>query len=77
LTITTLPPGKRGAAYGSTFFNGMPTGRDVQFTNIHKDLNLLAMKDRWEDNIKIDIKWGGRVWTAFTWLRIRSYDGLL
>jgi hypothetical protein len=26
----------------------------------------------WEDSIKMDVKWGVRVWTVFTWLGIES-----
>jgi hypothetical protein len=32
---------------------------------------------RWEDNIKIDLKYGGRVWTGFIWLRIGTGGGMI
>jgi hypothetical protein len=32
---------------------------------------------RWETNIKMDTKYGGRVWTGFIYLRIGTSGGLL
>jgi hypothetical protein len=32
---------------------------------------------RWEDNMKLDLKYGVRVWTEFIWLRIGSIDRLV
>jgi hypothetical protein len=33
---------------------------------------------RWEDIIRMDLsEMGGKVWSGFTWLRIRTSDGLL
>jgi hypothetical protein len=33
---------------------------------------------RWEDNIKLDLKnYDVKLWLIFTWLRIRTYHGLL
>jgi hypothetical protein len=32
---------------------------------------------RREDNFKMDLKWGMRVWTGFNWLGIRTTGGFL
>jgi hypothetical protein len=32
---------------------------------------------RWEDNIKMDLRWDDVVWTRLIWLRIRTSGGLL
>jgi hypothetical protein len=34
-------------------------------------------RHRWEDNIKLGIEEGARVWTGFAWLRIETGAGLL
>jgi hypothetical protein len=31
----------------------------------------------WEDHIKMDLRWGGIVWTALIWLRIGTSGGIL
>jgi hypothetical protein len=33
---------------------------------------LGRIRRRWEDNIKIDLRYDGVVWTGFIWLRISS-----
>jgi hypothetical protein len=31
---------------------------------------------RWENNIKMVLRWGGVVWTGFMWLRIGTSGGV-
>jgi hypothetical protein len=38
---------------------------------------LGKLRCRWEDNIKMDVRWDGVVWTALVWLRIETSGGLL
>jgi hypothetical protein len=32
---------------------------------------------RWVDNIKMDLRWDGKVWSESNWLRIGTSGGLL
>jgi hypothetical protein len=38
---------------------------------------LGRLRRRWVDNIKIDLRWDGMVWTGLIWLRIGASGGLL
>jgi hypothetical protein len=39
--------------------------------------SLGSPKYRWKDNINMDLKESGRVWTGFFWLRMWTSGGLL
>jgi hypothetical protein len=34
-------------------------------------------RHRWVDNIKMDLRWDGMVWTGSNWLRIGTSGGLV
>jgi hypothetical protein len=34
-------------------------------------------RHRWEDNIRMDLRWDAVVWTGLIWLRIGTSGGLL
>jgi hypothetical protein len=37
---------------------------------------LGRLRHRWKNNIKVDLKYGVKVWTGSIWLRIRTSGGL-
>jgi hypothetical protein len=39
--------------------------------------NPEGKRRRWEDNIKVDLRWDGVVWTGLIWLSIGTSGGLL
>jgi hypothetical protein len=45
--------------------------------NLREREHVEDIGDRWEDNIKLDLKSFGIVWTGLIWLRIRTGSELL
>ena len=43
----------------------------------HEESRLLGNKPMWEDNIEKYLKYDGKAWTGFIWLRIGTSGGLL
>jgi hypothetical protein len=42
-----------------------------------KEGDYIEERYKWEDNIKMYIKWNGSTWTGFIWLGIGTSNGVL